>query len=730
MQVIPPYKRIGLTTLIIFFLTLMVSWARAGTLTVVNPGFETGDLTGWSSIYSGGYGSGSSVVNNTTNQSAQYPNFPPTLPGTASGTYYASVCGYNGNPAQILYQDVSANGKGNGTLQPNTTYTLTMAIGEGDYSSPNNGFIELINGTAPTSGTVLATANVSTLGYGYYADNFKDLTVTFTTGSSVSGDLTVAVGTTYGYPNSTAMFVDNVRLTAVTTTSPTVTVVNPGFETGDLTGWSSIYSGGYGSGSSVVNNTTNQSAQYPNFPPTLPGTASGTYYASVCGYNGNPAQILYQDVSANGKGNGTLQPNTTYTLTMAIGEGDYSSPNNGFIELINGTAPTSGTVLATANVSTLGYGYYADNFKDLTVTFTTGSSVSGDLTVAVGTTYGYPNSTAMFVDNVRLTRSTSSPPETIGGGTIASPAVGPAQSFGIGGTGFTLVKNWHFGADGTIRNITDLNANFMYHDQFGTYNNGNGQYGSNIVAPDTADALSGQPIEGTNTGGLPVRTFFTDSLRTYLVPLNGATTVSVTTTAAAKNCGSGSFEAKFTLPNGGTRLNQDIIWETRVRYVTPPYFWFSIWNCGNPWQSGAEMDLVESFGYDNGGGYTNYNGAYWHSNSVSGSDQVNYNNGWSNGMSSVGINSFDATQYHIWDLAYYKDGTYAFYVDGVKVQYGSQPYNWTVGASPSGQATNMSFIFNGDWGNTQVSGVDNKSLPASQLSGTYYEWNYSRIYLR
>jgi hypothetical protein len=140
------------------------------------------------------------------------------------------------------------------------------------------------------------------------------------------------------------------------------------------------------------------------------------------------------------------------------------------------------------------------------------------------------------------------------------------------------------------------------------------------------------------------------------------------------------------------------------------------------------MDLIESFGYDNGGGYTNYVGRYWHSNSVSGTDQVDYSN-WGNGMSASGITSYDATQYHIWTMAYYKDNTYAFYVDGTRVQYGSGAYNWTVGAAPTGTAINMSFLFDASWGHTQVGSV-NHSLAASALSGCYYEWNYSRIYLR
>ena len=50
--------------------------------------------------------------------------------------------------------------------------------------------------------------------------------------------------------------------------------------------------------------------------------------------------------------------------------------------------------------------------------------------------------------------------------------------------------------------------------------------------------------------------------------------------------------------HGGKLLGQDIIWETKVRYVTPPYFWFSLWTVGNQWNKGAEHDLIESYGED------------------------------------------------------------------------------------------------------------------------------------
>lgn len=312
--------------------------------------------------------------------------------------------------------------------------------------------------------------------------------------------------------------------------------------------------------------------------------------------------------------------------------------------------------------------------------------------------------------------------ETVGGGSIASPAAGPSATYGVGGAGYTLVKNWNFGSNGTVRNMTEMNTHFQYHDQFNQYNNGNGNYGAHTVAPDAANAINGQPVEGTATGGQAVRQFQTDSLKTYLVPLNGAVTV----TPSLHNAGCGSFVAKWELPNGGSLLGKDVVWETRVRYVTPKYFWFSIWTAGNLWNQGAEIDLVESFGYDNGGGYTNFDGRYWHSDSVGGTDNVNYSS-WSSAMASRGITSYNATQYHIWTLVYRKDNTFSCYVDGIEVQYGT--INWTYTGVAGGTPIDMTFLFDGAWAHTKVTGV-NYSMPASEFTGKYYEWDYSRVYLR
>ena len=74
-----------------------------------------------------------------------------------------------------------------------------------------------------------------------------------------------------------------------------------------------------------------------------------------------------------------------------------------------------------------------------------------------------------------------------------------------------------------------------------------------------------------------------------------------------------------------------------------------------------------------------------------------------------------------------QDDTYSSYVDGTEVQSGT--IHWTLSGKEGGEPLNMSFLFDGAWGHSGVQSV-NKPLPASELVGKYYEWKYSRVYLR
>lgn len=403
-----------------------------------------------------------------------------------------------------------------------------------------------------------------------------------------------------------------------------------------------------------------------------------------------------------------------------LGGNDWSTFGAHGMSLNAGTAPHFASLTLTRSGSSLLVNAQVDNLAPATGTST--SIVTNTFDQFAITLAGATLPSPLRIDNVTIDHLPAPIAQTVGGGTIASPAVGPTPAHGVGGGGYTLVKNWNFGTNGTVTNIADLSTHFQYHDQFGMIANSN--YGAYIVAPDYATRRGSQPVEGVNTA-TPVREFFADSMKTYIVPLDGATELRASPTITA---GSGSFMAKWSLPKGGSRLGQDMIWETRVRYVVPPYFWFALWTSGNKWTNGAEYDLIESFGYDNGGGFTNYNGRYWHSSVVGGTQGTYYHSSWNNGMTSRGIRWYDASEWHVWTWHYRKDDTYTAYVDGIPVQEGT--LEWTRGGTPTGEQIDMRFLFDGTWGSRTVGGVKDKVLPVSQLAGTFYEWDYSRVYLK
>jgi hypothetical protein len=319
--------------------------------------------------------------------------------------------------------------------------------------------------------------------------------------------------------------------------------------------------------------------------------------------------------------------------------------------------------------------------------------------------------------------------ETVGTGKLTEPALGPAPMAGANVTGapFVLVKNWDFGAAGTIRSMDDLIAEFQFHDQFNTIANGT-NYGSVTVAPTSATAISAsnlglpnnrQPVEDP---ARPYREFTTDSITTHVLPLSPSDT---TVSATAHDTGNGSFTAKWKLPGGGSRLKQDILWETRVRIRKPaPAFWFSLWTAGTRWNKGAEMDVVESFGTPNIG-----TGAKaFHVNSVGGSD-LNPFTSWPSTLSTLGVPTGparDLAEWHTFTWIYLRDDTYSVYFDDYLVQQGK--LLWTVSGTASSQPIDMYFLFDLGWGHTQVQEV-NISLPASNFPITY-ELDYSRVYLR
>ena len=164
-----------------------------------------------------------------------------------------------------------------------------------------------------------------------------------------------------------------------------------------------------------------------------------------------------------------------------------------------------------------------------------------------------------------------------------------------------------------------------------------------------------------------------------------------------------------------------------MRFLGFPSFWFAIWTAGNEWVQGAEIDVVEGFGWDKGGGYNNFDGRFWHANAVPGRDDALSYKDWPTTMAARGIQAFDASAYHVWTMLYRADDTFGIFVDGRPVQEGKM--KWTISGAKDGKPIDLNFLFDGTWAHTKIDQV-NRPLEAAQLEGKYYEWDYSRVYLR
>lgn len=216
---INPYKTVALS----LAAGLAVATAQASSVTVNNFSFESqavspgGALvttpngpTGWSGFR---VGSGGNSDIGLGRPGTEFSVANP-LAAPADGNNYLWLNDFNGDGSQFtgIYQDM-------GALLANTTYTLTIAIGNRGDTPPNGqatwspGVISLVNG-ADNTGTVLAT----TTGLPGSVDSWQDFTVSFTTGASVAGDLSILLAV-QDAPAIQADF-DNVRLDATPVPEP------------------------------------------------------------------------------------------------------------------------------------------------------------------------------------------------------------------------------------------------------------------------------------------------------------------------------------------------------------------------------------------------------------------------------------------------------------------------------------------------------------------------------
>jgi hypothetical protein len=264
--------------------------------------------------------------------------------------------------------------------------------------------------------------------------------------------------------NATLAFLAGACLAGASAYATPVTVVNYSFEADvqaqgsesgpPITGWNA--SGSY------------EAVRYPApgefISDPLPPPADGHQLVEL-----NANSLVYQDV-------GPLQALTTYTLTVAVGErstlGYAEGP--GFIELING-ADQNGTVLAQAFVNNTGL---VGTFTNFAVVFTTGTTVTGDLTVLLETT----TAIQISFDNVLLdataaglipqgTAPTFSPAAAYPGDTVTATevATGPAPLYyewqadnGSGGATWTPVTGFTSSPTYTFATTGDTNPTYGY----------------------------------------------------------------------------------------------------------------------------------------------------------------------------------------------------------------------------------------------------------------------------
>jgi hypothetical protein len=372
--------------------------------------------TGWSAFNEGS----EEDIGSQNAGGVDYTTFDPLAP-PAAGNQYCYVNMFNPSVTGGIYTDV-------GPMKTNTIYTLTVAIGSRADRINSPGIISLISGSDNT-GTLMASGG----GLPATQNTWQDYSISFTNGVSTA-DLTIALSAIGNGTTIQADF-DNVQLTATPAPTP-IAVNNSSFEEnvaggpgqlvdGTPTGWTSF-------NQVAMGDIGSQWAGGTDFTDPLVAPAAGNQYCYINLYNNpNPSTGIYQDV-------GALQANTLYTLTVAIGSRNDIQTLPGIISLLNGTNNT-GTEL----VSTNGVPATQNSWQDFTASFTTGASVSGDLTIELwvdptltGRVSSGVNNIQGDFDNVQLTATsivfnapTLGAPQVSGGnliltGTGGSPNAG------------------------------------------------------------------------------------------------------------------------------------------------------------------------------------------------------------------------------------------------------------------------------------------------------------------
>jgi hypothetical protein len=342
------------------------------------PGFDA--WTQYKVILSDTAGTGSAFVGNGT-RADYYSN------GSFIGTFNMSQLG--AGQGYIGFSGGTIEGYDNVTI----TGTLPPVVLLTDIQPLRS---EVTTGQAFTLSVQATSTTVAPLNFQWYNQNGG---IAGANTNSYTFNAVAGTNTYYVIITNTAGSVTS-SIASVISAPNIVTVNNYSFENGGTshygngelpTGWSAFNDGpnwaGLGTSGSGLN-----------------APDGNTYFAINTVPSSSGPSGVYQNV-------GALLPNTTYTLTVAIGRSTNNGvpPNNagdwspGIISLLNGTDST-GALLAT----TTGYPGVMGTWQDYTATFSTGPAPSGDLVITLSDA---PADTyqATF-DDVRLTQVASLAP--------------------------------------------------------------------------------------------------------------------------------------------------------------------------------------------------------------------------------------------------------------------------------------------------------------------------------